>query len=535
MGPKGYPKIVYVLGKKYYCDDDGYRLDEYSQPLADLNQCVCDKCGRGCCREKGPCGKVRIGLLDVVLHPGTSLKLLLMIHIGIIALPIAGLITNSATVETISTVRSRWAGVWTLCVLIYLLCWIIVTLRQLVLQYTKWKVDISRLPAVSREVASGWTCICQVRRIRGRKTSRAGDCGVLYGCQKGRSWLVLVFLLAEMTLLLVPLVQCGPVIAAVQGAMKDKFGSPDEDFEKPWARPFSFGSYMLLGVDYVGPFGDTAKWGNYRNIGYKQLDGEVSYPIGNWPPGFDTKGVRKQSDTLYLETWLPKSQSKAHTVVYFHGGDYRKQKSPNCATGYWLSKGVSVVTPQYRMLSHGFKLEDMVEDLTDAVEFMMAHNQTWGTRFLFVGEGTGAHLATLVGYRMTQLEAQSRIVGIVNLYGFLDFRYIADNRPKLYKRWRGSFEYLLEDFNRDSDWSNSSSLTYITKNAPPTVTVHGSTDYYAPVEMAEALHNTLAKYKVRNLLVKLPMQNHYLDRGWFSLGGQVSRFVIEQMVRIRIF
>lgn len=165
------------------------------------------------------------------------------------------------------------------------------------------------------------------------------------------------------------------------------------------------------------------------------------------------------------------------------------------------------------------------QDLLDAFAYFKANANAWGmdaSRVLLFGESAGGGLAVLTAYRAND----PGIRGVFNLYGFTELEYY-------WNHTRGMYPDPFVRYGMLNDVTipklrEASASTYVTPNTPPTITLHGTWDTIVPYSQSTYLHSVLDKHGVKNMLIDLPTYQHSLDGGWYSVGGQVAKYILER-------
>jgi len=75
-------------------------------------------------------------------------------------------------------------------------------------------------------------------------------------------------------------------------------------------------------------------------------------------------------------------------------------------------------------------------------------------------------------------------------------------------------------------YSMLSPVTHVSPDAPPTLTLLGTSDRFVASAQAEELHDALNASGVTNELVLLPATDHIFDSDWNALSTQIARKVI---------
>lgn len=222
-------------------------------------------------------------------------------------------------------------------------------------------------------------------------------------------------------------------------------------------------------------------------------------------------GHERQKLDLFLP---PASQVKAGeklpVVIWIHGGAFRYgDKGGRFRALPMLSKGCAVASLNYRLSQHAV-FPALLEDCKAAIRWLRAHAETYGLdpgRFVSWGESAGGYLGSMLGttgdvkeYDVgANLEFSSRLQGVVDFYGPSDFT-VMDEQAK---------ETPGADQNHDAPDSPESRLiggpvqdhqdkaraanpiTYVSKDDPPFLIIHGDNDKLVPYGQSVLLHRAL--------------------------------------------
>lgn len=187
-------------------------------------------------------------------------------------------------------------------------------------------------------------------------------------------------------------------------------------------------------------------------------------------------------------------------VVMFHGGGWIQGDKATMASFYsrFLAHGFVVCTVEYRVAngsSTGGIAPAAVQDALLAAKWFWDHMDYYRvdrTRYVVTGGSAGGHLALMVGMATpaAQLGPTSptdfKIAAIVNGYGPAD---VAD----LLRRNTGfAVQWLPANTpNRDELAKRLSPLSYVRKDVPPLISVHGANDSTIPVAQSQTLDTQL--------------------------------------------
>jgi arylformamidase len=162
-------------------------------------------------------------------------------------------------------------------------------------------------------------------------------------------------------------------------------------------------------------------------------------------PDYAAYFARWERDSQYVRSTLPGRLDLAYgpharhridlfpaanargTLVFIHGGYWRSLDKDmfSWLAAPWVAAGVNVALPRYR-LSPEARIEEIVDDAIDAVNWLFAHGEREGVameRVVVAGHSAGGHLtAALFAAPVPRLQFDpARIVGGVPISGVFDF------------------------------------------------------------------------------------------------------------------
>ena len=227
----------------------------------------------------------------------------------------------------------------------------------------------------------------------------------------------------------------------------------------------------------------------------------------------------------------------APTVVFLHGGGWEvnDRKSEvgvmNDFIGSLREKGFALVSIDYRKLPE-YSYPSPVQDALCAVRYLRAEQLKLGidpNRIGMFGFSSGGHLAAMVGVLDSDnqlsvdqpyAEQSSRVKAVVVLAGLLDFNDGLRNNNILRLRY----------FLKQADWQSAAPATYVTKDDPPFLLVHGMKDQFIDPVQDELFANRLHSVGVKSEIVHIENANHFLneDGGTMSMSRQdAARKMVE--------
>lgn len=233
--------------------------------------------------------------------------------------------------------------------------------------------------------------------------------------------------------------------------------------------------------------------------------------------------------SLKVDVLTPKTKSDKPrpVIVFIHGGGWQSGNKrggvfglrPLVATGDYV--GVSV---QYR-LTDVASWPAQIHDCKAAIRWVRANAAKYGIdpeRIGVWGGSAGGHLVSLLGTSggvaeiegdLGTKEGSSRVQCVVDFCGPSDFLAFDAENPKL-KTANSAISKLLGGPLREKQEvaKQASPITYVTKDDPPFLVVHGTADAIVPVDQADRFHKALTAAGVDSKYVRIVGGSH-------SIGG----------------
>ena len=224
---------------------------------------------------------------------------------------------------------------------------------------------------------------------------------------------------------------------------------------------------------------------------------------------------------LLLDLYLPRERKGAVPgLIFIHGGSWSHGKRSDYK--YYATRfpqmGYAVATLSYRLVPDA-SFPAAVHDVKCAVRWMRANAEKYGInpdKLAAIGGSAGGHLAMMLGYSpgVAELEGtgghqeySSAVQAVVNFYGPVDITLPEHhNNPTLHAFFGGkTFDEAPEQYRL------ASPITHLTKDAPPTLTIHGTDDMTVPVDQADLLAARLKELGVYHEYLRLEGYPHTLD------------------------
>ena len=218
------------------------------------------------------------------------------------------------------------------------------------------------------------------------------------------------------------------------------------------------------------------------------------------------------------------------TLLYIHGGGWTNGTKETSALTFlpYLEMGFSVVNVEYRLadVAHA---PAAVEDCRCALRWVYRNADRFGfdlDRIVVTGNSAGGHLSLTTGIlpesagfdwacpgdrRRTwstgpTSSQELKVAAIINWYGVGNVLDMLHSPPGI----SGAFTvaWLGNSPDRDQIAKRGSPLTYIRRELPPVLSVHGDADPIVPYSQGVQLHEALSEMAVPNQLVTITEGGH---------------------------
>lgn len=219
---------------------------------------------------------------------------------------------------------------------------------------------------------------------------------------------------------------------------------------------------------------------------------------------------------LKLDLYFPKNtgDDRRPLVVYVHGGawiggDKREGAGFEDIPGL-LSRGYVVAAVNYR-LAPMYKFPAQIEDVKCAIRYLRAKAAAYNIdpdRVGAWGGSAGGHLVALLGVTDKSagfdagpyLDQSSRVEAVVDYFG----------PANLTHGW--STDQLIPVFGSRNGLVRGSPVSYITKDDPPFLIMHGEFDTVVPPEQSQEFHDKLKASGVSSTLIMVKNAEHSFRR-----------------------
>lgn len=239
-------------------------------------------------------------------------------------------------------------------------------------------------------------------------------------------------------------------------------------------------------------------------------------PAPALPPGVKVDaGIAydKYAETV-LDVFTPPGDAgkgKRCGVLLIHGGGWVGGSRESVVERFalpWLDKGCVVANVGYR-LAKAAAAPAAVEDALKAAEWFEKNAGRYGVdtkRILATGNSAGGHLALMTALtpKSAGLGPAGKVDAVVNFYGITDVEDQLDgpNMRKYAVTWVPEGEGRLPLARRVSP------MTYVRKDVPPVLTIHGTADPTVPYEHGVQLTKALRDAGADAEMIAVPEGQH---------------------------
>ena len=228
------------------------------------------------------------------------------------------------------------------------------------------------------------------------------------------------------------------------------------------------------------------------------------------PPGArslrDLEYVRGGHERQRLDLYLPPNGTNVPLVIWVHGGAFRAGSKDRCPALWLVREGYAVASINYRLSQHA-RFPAQIEDCKAAVRWLRARASDYGldpNRFGAWGASAGGHLVALLGTagavkefdQGEHLAVSSRVQAVCDWFGPTDFTQMSKFPSRMDHDAADSPESQLlggpvQQFKDRAARANP--ITYVSRETPPFLIMHGDQDPLVPLNQSELLHAALQR------------------------------------------
>ncbi|MFN8007225.1 MAG: alpha/beta hydrolase [Terriglobia bacterium] len=251
--------------------------------------------------------------------------------------------------------------------------------------------------------------------------------------------------------------------------------------------------------------------------------------IGRAETKTDIEYAQGDGISLKLDAFLQEGPGPFPSILFVHGGGFTggdKSSNPKPLFDLLSQAGYNWISINYR-LSPKYVFPILTDDIERAIEFLKANAKEFKidpNRMVLMGPSAGGHLVSLVGAKH---KPGNRVAAVVSLYGEHDL--ITRTQPQKDCAIGGKVRHTdtpqtclsgglkaymgIEEVNASSAQviKDASPITYVQKDMPPYLLIHGTKDYDVPYEQSVLMQNAMRKAGARCDLITIQGGGH---GGW---------------------
>ena len=231
--------------------------------------------------------------------------------------------------------------------------------------------------------------------------------------------------------------------------------------------------------------------------------------------------------SLTLDAFVPEGDGPFPTCILVHGGGFTKGDKTSFIKPLFepLSKaGFAWFTINYR-LAPEYRFPANIEDTEAAIRWVKAHAKEYKVdtaRIAIIGESAGGHIVSLVG---TRAKGETSVAAVVPFYAPHDLELQVKARNALGPSMEALFG--LAELN-DAAWKtlrDASSTSYLRKDLPPYLLIHGDQDAQVPYEQSVQFERKMKAIGARCDFITIKDGVHGMG-GWDKLGSDYRELMI---------
>jgi acetyl esterase/lipase len=209
-----------------------------------------------------------------------------------------------------------------------------------------------------------------------------------------------------------------------------------------------------------------------------------------------------------LDLYIPETDKKVPLIIWIHGGAWLAGNKDMGVPVDYLNDGYAVASVNYRLSQHAI-FPAQIQDCKAAVRRLRSLAEKLNidpNRFGAWGPSAGGHLVAMLGtagdvneFEVGEnLEYSSKVQAVVDYFGPTDFLQMDDHRipsGMIHSEPNSPESRLIGAFVKDNKEkvAKANPITYVTKDDPPFLIVHGDSDPLVPHHQSELLEEALKK------------------------------------------
>ena len=207
-----------------------------------------------------------------------------------------------------------------------------------------------------------------------------------------------------------------------------------------------------------------------------------------------------------LDLYLPEKGAGWPLLVWVHGGAWRGGSKDRCPVIPFLKEGYAVASLNYRLSQHAI-FPAQIEDCKASIRWLRANASKYNfdpERIEVWGSSAGGHLVALLGTagdvpefdKGENLAFSSRVQAVCDWFGPSDLLQMSKFESRMDHDAPDSPESQLVGGpiqENKGKAAQANPITYVSKDDPPFLIMHGDQDPLVPFNQSELLHEALKK------------------------------------------
>jgi alpha-L-fucosidase 2 len=239
----------------------------------------------------------------------------------------------------------------------------------------------------------------------------------------------------------------------------------------------------------------------------------------------DVEYSQASGQSLRMDASIPDGPGPYPAAIIVHGGAWvtgDKQRSVRPLFKPLADGGVAWFSINYRLargsdpaslitLEGLAALSSASDDVRNAVEYVRSHAEEWNidpARIVLIGESAGAHLASMAALKASPGE---RVKAVVAFYSPSDLVKLIDSNPRIPEILRRAVKGSPLEALLMSGLKQLSPQTWVSKDSPPFLMIHGTADQLVPFEQSEDMCGALTGLGVSCEVVAVPGAGHGMN------------------------
>jgi acetyl esterase/lipase len=245
----------------------------------------------------------------------------------------------------------------------------------------------------------------------------------------------------------------------------------------------------------------------------------------------DANVAYDQHKETVLDVYHPKAPATAKRpgLIVIHGGGWVGGEKEGMIAGFvlpYLEQGFVVANVEYRLAGVA-KAPAAVTDVLYAAQWFIRNASKYNVdrkRIVVTGASAGGHLALMAGMtpKSAKLGPAAGLAAVVNIYGITDVEdQIEGQNQRDY-----AVTWLPEQPGRQELARRLSPMTYVRKDLPAILTIHGDADETVPYDHGYKLTKAIREAGGEAQLISVPQGKHgFTKEQWTGLLAQTFAFL----------